>query len=227
MTFCLLPLALTFITPSPLAQSQGTPSKKVGDRDDKLTDDQKLFKDLRENLLGDRRMLEKYFQKDFLDKVDKMFQDSMNQMGSDDFDQIFKSFQDNFNGSFDSLGSGLNSNWKQTKEGMVLIIEGAVAQGGNFDLKVKEGQVSVSGTLQKDLGQMGKRMMSFTRSFPVPKGTDPNKVRVENKDGALQVIFPWKGGSGDSTSVPKKKKRVDRKRPKRVPLKKDKDDLVI
>jgi HSP20 family molecular chaperone IbpA len=207
-------------TPISLGQSnnQAQDSKGKGPNQD-LTDDQKLFRDLRSNLLGDRKMLEKYFQKDFLNKIDKMFQDSMNQMGSDDFDQIFKTFQDSFNGSFDSLGSGLNSNWKQTKEGMVLIVEGAVTQGGNFDLKVKEGQVSISGALEKDLGQMGKRVMRFSRSFPVPKGTDPNKVRIENQDGALQIIFPWQKGSANKVPAPT--------RPKNTPLKKEKDDLVI
>lgn len=223
MTFFLLILVILAPTRSSYAQGNDQVRKKK-DIDQALTDDQKLFKDLRNNLLGDRKMLEKYFQKDFLNKIDKMFQDSMNQMGSDDFDQIFKNFQDSFNGSFDSLGSGLNSNWKETKEGMVLIIEGAVAQGGNFDLKVKEGQVSITGTLEKDLGQMGKRMMSFSRSFPVPKGTDPNKVRIENQDGALQVIFPWQNSSSQGSDS---KKLPNAKKPKREPLKKEKDDLVI
>ena len=119
--------------------------------------------------------------------------------------------------------------------GMVLFIDGAVAQGGNFDLKVKDGQVTINGSLEKDLGQMGKRMMTFNNSFPVPRGTDPNKVRIENSDDGLRVVFPWKDGkkvesSGQLPSKKDVKKKIKIRRktsPEKVPLKKDSDDLVI
>ncbi len=194
------------------------------------------MRDLRKNLLGDRQLLEKYFQKGFLDRVDKMFEDSMRDFGGEDFDQIFRSFQD----SFQSMGAGLNTRWKETEEAKILIVDGAVAQGGNFDLKVKEGMVSISGTLEKDLGQMGKRMMSFSNTFPVPAGTDPNKIRIENGEEGLLVIFPWaKGKAGKGAGVLKDNSKgasqapmppmVPRrpKGPSKRPLQKDDDDPII
>jgi HSP20 family molecular chaperone IbpA len=199
---------------------------------DGLSDDQKLLRDLRKNLLGDRRLLEKYFQKDFLDRVDKMFEDSMRDFGGDDFDQVFRSFQD----SFQSMGSGLNTRWKETKEGKVLVVDGAVAKGGNFDLKVKEGIVSLSGTLEKDLGTMGKRVMSFSNSFPVPQGTDPDKIRIENGDEGLLVIFPWtekrdsavKESPQNTPSQASPRKSVKpKRRPNVRPLEKDADEPII
>lgn len=178
----------------------------------KLTEDQKLLKDLRDNLMGDRKMLEKYFQKDFLNRIDGLFQDSIKAFGDEDFDAIRKSFEDSFQG----LGTGLNNKWVKEKEGLVLLIDGAVAQEGSFDLKVKNGQVSIKGNLEKDLGTMGKRVMSFNRSFPVPVGTDGDKVRVENAKEGLRVVFPWKKGTTFEDNTPKK-----------VPLKKDNGDLTI
>lgn len=211
------------LIPNNFAQKgKSEPQKK------ELTEDQKLLRDLRNQLLGDRKALEQYFQKGFLDRMDKMFEDSMRNFGGDDFDEMFKAFQ---NGFHQGLGAGLNNRWLKEKEGMVLLIDGAVAQGGTFDLKVKEGQVSIVGSLEKDLGNMGKRVMSFNRSFPVPVGTDPNKVRIENGDDGLRVVFPWKDGkkveSGQTLPDPKKLKKSPKKRPEKVPLKKDDDDLVI
>lgn len=227
-----LPLKLTIFlvflvaNANSFAQKDASDSKTDDRKERTLSEDQKLLRDLRNQLLGDRKELEKYFQKGFLEKMDKMFDDSLRRFGDDDFDDMFKAFKDGFHSG---LGAGLNNQWLKEEEGMVLLIDGAMASGGSFDLKVKEGQVTIKGTLEKELGQMGKRVMSYNRSFPVPVGTDANKVRVENSEQGLKVVFPWKAGlepskKGDAV---KKTNFGPKPKPSKLPVEKDSDDLVI
>ena len=214
-------ICLTFLLASSYGLAQGSapsptaspsPSTSTSTKTDSLTEEQKLLRDLKKNFSGERKLLEKYFQKKFLDRIGGLFEDSLNTFGDEDFDSLRKSFEEGFQG----FGAGLNNRWIKDKEGMILLIDGAVAQGGNFDLNVKNGQVSIKGSLQKDLGQMGKRVMSFNNTFPVPVGTDPDKVRVENAKDGLRVIFPWKNGA-----IQKKKNS------KKTPIKKGPNDITI
>lgn len=187
-------------------------AQNSGDSRRALSPDDKLLQDLRQNLGRDRELLEKYFQKDFLNRMDGFFKSDFGAIDQD-FDDIRKAFEQSFGG----MGNGLNGEWKDTKVGKELTIDGAVVEGGNFDLKVKEGQVEIKGTLKKDLGKMGKRLMSFHQSFPVPEGTDANKVKLDSRKAGLVIIFPWL--KKDSTLKEKKKGGK--------PIDKDEDDITI
>jgi len=187
-------------------------AQNSGDRKRALSPDDKLLQDLRQNLGRDRELLEKYFQKDFLNRIDGFFKSDFGAVDQD-FDDIRKAFEQSFGG----MGNGLNGEWKDTKVGKELTIDGAVVEGGNFDLKVKEGQVEIKGTLKKDLGKMGTRLMSFHQSFPVPKGTDANRVKLDSRKEGLVIIFPWlkKDGGNNINKKPGS------------PIGKDDDDITI
>lgn len=151
-------------------------------------------------------MLEKYFQKDFIDKVDKMFKDSIK-----DFDGDIQTYPSGFTG----FQAGV---WKKEKKGMVLFIEGLDPQKGKFDVTMAKGTVSIKGSVERSLGAYGKTMMNFSNSFPVPKGCNGEKMTLEPRENGLAVVFPWiDPKEGENIKVI----------PQKIPVQKDDNDITI
>lgn len=190
--------------------------------EESLTPDQKLLDDLRKSLFTERDLLEKYFQKGFLNKVDKMFKDSIKDIHSSDpnpqLTDSFNDFRDSLKAMQDighGLSHGLEAKWKESKEGMILTLDGIDAKDGKLDIKVSKGLVSIKAKINKVMGSFGKTTMNYQQTFPVPKGTDANRMQLlehrDSKGKGIKVLFPWKKG----------------KKPGLTPVSKDKDDVTI
>lgn len=177
-----------------------------------MTEDQKLLDDLRKSFFGDRSLLEKYFQKDFLDKMDNMFKDSIQ-----DFQGGMGTIKDFHQG----LTGGFNGQWVEEKEGMVLVLEDLDPEKGAFDIKVVKGIVTLKGKIERDLGSYGKSMVNFSNSFPVPQGCDGDRMTVQKREKGVGILFPWKEGKAPLKINPKVIN------PNKIPVQKDKDDVTI
>lgn len=200
VTLSLLQKLILLLSLSIPIWSQNVPSPK------KIDPAENLIQEMRENMARDRKMLEEYFNSGFLDKVDNFFKDSQLHLDQDpDYQRMLKDFKD----SFEGMGSGIKTEWREVSRGRVFVIHAALENNGNFDLKIKNDQVTVSGSLKRKIGKYGNRSMSFKKSFPAPSNTDVNKVQVEPGDlkahqGEVWIIFPWKKGQGPKvTPVPK------------------------
>lgn len=182
-----------------------------------------------------RGALEKYFQKDFLDRVDSLFQNSMADL--EDEDDIFKHFEERmkelekggfalpptFNHRFRGMeNSTTGDEWKETKEGMVYLMEGNLEDGLEFDVNVKDSQVTISGEVAQSLEGGGNFLRRFKKSFPVPQGTDHKKIKIDQGKEGIEILFPW------SQERPKKKDSSAIKAPpKNRPVPPSQDDLKI
>ena len=171
---------------------------------------QNLIEEMRKNLAKDRDMLEQYFNSSFLNRVDKFFKDSRHQLDQDaDYQRMLKEFERSFQG----MGSGVRTEWRDSKKGKIYVIHASLENNGKFDLKIKENKVTVSGLMKKKLGTYGTRQMSFKKSFPVPRHVDADKVEVSKpKDKSIDeiwIIFPWKKNKAPQTR-PVKKSRGDK-----------------
>ena len=203
VTLFLLPklIILSVLIQTSLLLAQGSaPQKRVDPADD-------LIQELRKNLARDRTMLEQYFNSGFLDKVDDFFKDSRFKL---DQDPEYQRMLEEFEKSFQGMGSGIRTEWREDKRGRIYILHASLDEKGKFDLKVKENKVIVSGLLKRDIGRYGSRAMSFKKSFPVPSDVDANKVQVKPGEGndkarpEVWLIFPWKPGKGLKTYPVKK-----------------------
>lgn len=143
-------------------------------------------KDLRSRFFRDNEALKGFFKDDFLKRMDSMLDQSMN---DEAFKEIQKAFEKDpfFTDSF-PLQEG---KWIEEKEGMVYLLEGKPVEGGKFDIKVKDGQVTVEADIERKFGQYGKTRSVFKQSFPVPMNCDGEKMRIEERDGKMALIFPF------------------------------------
>ncbi len=87
---------------------------------------------------------------------------------------------------------------KVTSDAVILEMDISNIDNSSINIEVKNGQVSISGEariekIEEGSGSRSKRVMvtSFSRAHPVPVGTRPSGLRIENKDeNTLQMIFP-------------------------------------
>lgn len=61
----------------------------------------------------------------------------------------------------------------------------------NFNVKVEDGLVTVTGTVEKKTDTTSVSS-SFERSFPAPANTDSRKVEFDNQNGKITLKFPKK-----------------------------------
>lgn len=61
----------------------------------------------------------------------------------------------------------------------------------NFNVKVENGQVTVSGTVEEK-SDAAAVSSSFERTFPAPPNTDTRKVEFDNQSGKIILKFPKK-----------------------------------
>ena len=185
--------------------------KTLSNSKDDLTQDQRLLDDLKKGFFRQNEIFQKIFKDGFLDRMDKVMEDSLSDIQID-FNQINSGF-----------GGYHSEKWLEEKEGKVLVLEGLDLDNGKFDLKLVEDMVTISGVVEKKIGTYGTSSSQFSKSFPVPTDCDGGRMRVEKRDNAVAIVFPWKKG------LHKKQKdnRPQNSLPKKTPLLKDKSDLTI
>lgn len=178
--------------------------------------DQKLLDDIRSRFFRDNQLLQKYFQDGFLERMDRLMED--NQMMND---EVFKEMQKAFEQDPFFDGQNFAGKWEKSKEGMTYLIDAEVSEGGKFDVKVKDGQVSLEADVVRKLGQFGTHKTVMKRSFPVPEGCDGDQVKVEAREGKMAILFPWKEEKGSDKGSSKKPDK------KQKPLLKSPGDVTI
>lgn len=159
--------------------------------------DQKLIDDIRNRFFRDNELLQKYFQDGFLERMDKMM-DGNQLMG----DEVFKEMQKAFESDPFFDGQSFAGKWVKGKEGMTYLIDGEISEGGKFDVKIKEGQVTIEADVIRKIGSYGTHKSVIKRSFPVPEGCDGEKMKIEPKEGKLAILFPWKNQKKETPKKP-------------------------
>jgi len=99
---------------------------------------------------------------------------------------------------------------KETKDGFVFKADVPGIKESDLEVNVSGNRLTVSGKREQEKQEQNDTFYayersygSFTRSFTLPEGTDPNSVRAELKDGVLTMTMP----------------RTPEAQPKKIPVK--------
>jgi len=86
---------------------------------------------------------------------------------------------------------------KETKDGFVFKADVPGLKESDLEVSVSGNRLTVSGKREQEKQEQSETYYayersygSFTRSFTLPEGTDPNAVRAELKDGVLTMTMP-------------------------------------
>ena len=86
---------------------------------------------------------------------------------------------------------------KETKEGFVFKADVPGIKESDLDVNLAGNRLTVSGKREREKEEQNdtyyafeRSFGSFTRSFTLPEGTDPNAVRAELRDGVLVLTMP-------------------------------------
>lgn len=115
-----------------------------------------------------------------------------------DFGQLIKVFEKSIDditmGSVGVRGGEIVE--KITKTSVILEMDVKNIDNSSVNIEVKSGQVKVSGKArfeQSNGGLSRATESSFSRTYPVPEGTDASGLRLEYiNENILQMIFPKK-----------------------------------
>ena len=200
-----------------------------------LTPEQKeALEQIRKQMREDQRKINEIFNKNFLDKIGKMF---FGKEG-DPFDHLQDMFKDeNMAPFFQQYQNmmGPKTTWKEFETGVVLIIHGKPANDQPFDIKLKDEFFQVKGTIEsineiknQNHYQMRKSIQTFHHQFPIPDKTEPKKMTVELKDKELWVIFPKVGKKWVSPAKkPAQKPKKGPQKRKLTPIGPNSEDEII
>lgn len=142
----------------------------------------------------------------------RMREKLLNGRGSDDqlFGDMEKMFEEAMAESFagiDMIASSANSNfqseWSETKTGRTLVIT-PQTKDQQLNIDVNAQAITIKGKSEQQDGN-SSFMSSFTNSFPVPEDCDGSKVKMDQKDGKILVMLPFK--TIKAVSVPPKEER--------------------
>ena len=148
----------------------------------------------------EKRLLEKkgQFQKnwqsqsDFFEKLEEKFDSVFDQFGTTFFDDFF---EDDFFKDFDfgkpkkmkSLGR-----WEEVKDSMVFILDVKTSSNTPFDIKIKSGQIFISGDLiekSKNGSVTTQRTVRIRQSYSIPEGLDSDNPKISKNNGEIKIIF--------------------------------------
>ncbi|GAX61820.1 small heat shock protein [Candidatus Scalindua japonica] len=152
------------------------------------------------------KTLDSFFDDDFFrsskspfDEMRRMQESMMRQFGKLDDDQgggIFDSwFKNKFGG-----GDPGDIQIREDEDFVYydVIIKGLSDQ--KLDIRVEDGQIKISGTVEKKSGEKSKNGNSrqfssstFRRSFPVPQGVDSTRVKMEHDGDKIIIKLPKVG----------------------------------
>lgn len=178
-----------------------------------------FFKALKEQMKGDREEMEKYFQGDFIDKMDDMVE----QMHSDFFKQWDQLMQDDQIGDyFKQMEIGqedIPMEWQKTSQGQKLIVKLKPIKDAPMEIKIEKQQILLKGTVEKTqefgLGKskvVSKRIYTFNKLVEIPPELDVQSADIKQSNDQIEIIF--KLLSDKKKSAPKKS---EQKKPSQVP----------
>ncbi|KHE94107.1 MAG: Hsp20 family protein [Candidatus Scalindua rubra] len=151
-----------------------------------------------------------------MDKTfDSFFDDDFFMSSKSPFEEMRRmqeSMMRQFNQYDDDSGSGIFGSWFkkrfgggepgdiQTREDEDFVYYDVVIKdlsNKKLDIKVEDGQIKISGTVEKRSDDKGKNTNSskfysstFHRSFPVPYGVDGDRVQMEQDDEKIIIKLP-------------------------------------
>lgn len=183
-----------------------------------------FFKALREQMQAEREQMEKYFQGDFVDRVDQMIE----QMQKDFFNQYDQMLKDDQWGDlFKQMELGLGevpSRWESTKDGQKLIVEVTPMKDAPLEINILDHLVTLKGTVEKTEKQdsakgkvLSRRIFTFHQNIAVPPHLDPQSAIIEQSKDSITISFKEKKGK-------LKNKKIAPAKLKDIPQKDDKKD---
>jgi len=155
-----------------------------------------FFKALKEQMKGDRKEMEKYFQGDFIDKMDDMVE----KMHSDFFKQWEQLMQDDQIGDYFrqmELGQAdIPMEWKKTEKGQSLIVQLKPIKDAPLEIKIDNHQIILKGTVEKNqefgTGKskvVTKRIYTFNKSIQIPDELDPQSADIHQAKDLIEIRF--------------------------------------
>ena len=125
-------------------------------------------------------------------RIDKIFQEMRKEFLGHDL-SFFEGFDHFPEGQ--GLKGGAEFEWRENLKEKILVIKGIPKGKGKapLDITLKEGRVNISGSLEireKQKNAYRQSHYRFKQSVEIPSGTDLHKMRVENKENEVHIIFP-------------------------------------
>lgn len=157
-------------------------------------------KELKQNPITHFKRMDPFF--------DRVFNDEFFNRAHDPFEEMrrmregmMKQFnQEEGGGLFDSwyakkFGGGSLHDIQQREDDHFVYYDISVdgLKQEKVNVKVENGQVSISGQIEKKSDEAGSNFFyssSFQRSFPAPNKVDPNNAQIEQQKGKLVIKFP-------------------------------------
>ncbi|MBU0993181.1 MAG: Hsp20/alpha crystallin family protein [Proteobacteria bacterium] len=183
-------------------------SGDANDQDNKSPEIDEFIKKFHENFENSDRLLNDYFNDDFLKNFDDPFKEmeDIRKKMEERFKQFSIPFDDQFNNRYDSwfdknFDKGADAKLETWDDDNHVYCSIDVGDANPKDLKVdiKDDQVTVSGNTmvmeskeENGMTNSKKYVSTFFRSFPVPDGVDVNKADVQTKDKKIIISFPKK-----------------------------------
>lgn len=123
-------------------------------------------------------------------EMERMQREMMRNFGNleSDSDHFGSWFQKNFGG-----GSPSEFNTREDGDFVYYEIESSEGLPKKVDVKVEEGQVTISGEIERQdssQGSSSKFSSTFVRSFPAPENVDAAKFQIEHQDKKIVIRFP-------------------------------------
>ncbi|MCP4914029.1 MAG: Hsp20/alpha crystallin family protein [Oligoflexia bacterium] len=149
-----------------------------------------------DKLMNDPNYLQKFFKKDFLDKMqmnDKRFRDLLNDNSV---------FHDGFIGM-----GGLKTRWLKESGQYILLLESDGISDDELNFEIKDNVIFIKGTIVNKIEQNGMKSISqrsFSRSELIPDNLDPKTADFKKTERGIEIGFKERASTGNK-KIPKKK----------------------
>jgi hypothetical protein len=105
-----------------------------------------------------------------------------------------------------SFGQNVETEWQESAAGRTLLIT-PQTKDQKLDINVANGMVTIKGQSEN---------VNFQNSFSIPQDCDSGKVKMDQKNGKIEMFFPWLVA-----------KKISPKKDERTPLPKQGSDVTI
>ncbi len=210
------------------------------DQDSMSAADKELLELMKKRMRISEKMLEDMLKgglfKDFEKKFEKMMDDFDDEhldsfFDDEDFNTILRGFNPHR-----GLEEG-DYRWMDTPKERILILKLGDIKDNELKIDIKDGAVTVSGTITKKVENRTQHgtstsvsTSSFKKQFLVPRDADSTRPEIENKEGEVLIRFPKKKFSQNiknKSGNKSKKSKKSREKKNRVPVPPSRDDKVI
>lgn len=128
---------------------------------------------------------------------DKSLED-MNRMVDEMMDQSMRDFPSM---GFSRFSSGLNLSWNERKDGRELIII-PKSKEDKLDVQVQNQLITIKMTKTE-----GNSHSASSHAQNVPTDCDPDRVKMEAREGGLVMFFPWTQGQAPRNINPVRERK--------------------